>query len=290
MSNFFHTPVLLKEVIDYLRVKKGKKYIDATIGSGGHTAAILEKGGKVLGIDCDEEAINYIQEKFGNKQGLKIIKGNFKEIKELAEENGFKQVAGIILDLGVSSYQLESKERGFSFQKEGPLDMRMDKDLKVKALDLVNGLTKGELYELFIKLGEEHNARAIADSVIWSRGMKPIKTTLELSKIIKRSVKGFSKINVATKVFQALRIAVNDELNNLKEALPKAVDLLEKNGRLCIISFHSLEDRIIKNNFLEFQEKGMGIILTKKTIVPSLEEIKMNRRGRSAKLRIFEKN
>lgn len=289
MSNFSHTPVLLKEIVDSLKIEKGKKYIDATIGGGGHTVEILKHGGKVLGIDVDEDAIEYLKSKFKIEKDLILVKGNFREIDKIARLKGFDKVAGILLDLGVSSYQLENKERGFSFQNEGLLDMRMDKDLNVKALDLVNGLNKRELCELFIKLGEEYNARAIVEVIIKSRTIKPIETTLELSKIIEKTTKGFSKINPATKVFQALRIAVNDELNNLKEALPKAMDLLEKNGKLCVISFHSLEDRIVKNYFLQFQKSGKGNILTQKPKGACLEEIKINRRSRSAKLRVFEK-
>jgi 16S rRNA (cytosine1402-N4)-methyltransferase len=172
----------------------------------------------------------------------------------------------------------------------GPLDMRMDRNLSVKAEDLVNGLTKGELYELFTKFGEERFARAISETIISTRKIKPIKTTLELVEIVKRSVGRYSHdINPATRVFQALRIAVNDELNNLREVLPKALSLLEKEGRLAIISFHSLEDRIVKNYFLESEQKGLGRVITKKPIVSSEDEIEANNRSRSAKLRVFEK-
>ncbi|MBI2190044.1 MAG: 16S rRNA (cytosine(1402)-N(4))-methyltransferase RsmH, partial [Candidatus Levybacteria bacterium] len=267
----------------------GKKYIDATIGGGGHSFEILKRGGIVLGIDCDEEAIEYINEKIKNQKSkikywerLALAQGNFRDIGEIARSNHFEQVSGILFDLGVSSHQLEDAKRGFSFQKEGPLDMRMNHKLSVKAADLINGLTKGELYELFSKLAEEPRALAISESIIRARRISPIKTTSEL-------VMAISKVKSLARVFQALRIAVNDELNNLRSALPQAVSLLEPGGRLAVISFHSLEDRIVKNAFLDFQNKDFGIIITKKPIVPSSLEIKMNKRSRSAKLRVLEK-
>ena len=294
----FHKSVLLKEVLDSLNVKKGNKYIDATLGGGGHTVGVLKRGGRVLVLDLDQEAIDYVRDnikhqisniKFGEQ--LVLVKGNFKDIEEIAHLNNFDEVSGIIFDLGVSSHQLESAERGFSFQKEGPLDMRMDKDLSVKALDLVNGLTKGELYELFTKLGEERFSRSISNNIIRARGIKSITTTNELARLIEEVYpRGFKKINPATKVFQALRIAVNDELNNLRQALPSAMRILEKNGRLVVISFHSLEDRIVKNIFNEFEEEKLGVNITKKPVTPTALEIEENPRARSAKLRIFEKN
>jgi 16S rRNA (cytosine1402-N4)-methyltransferase len=294
--NNFHTPVLLKEVIENLRVEKGKKYIDATIGGGGHTVEILKNGGVVLGIDCDREAIEYVRGRWKiesrrwkiKEDNLTLVRGNFRDIDKIAIENGFTKVAGIIFDLGVSSYQLETAERGFSFQKEGLLDMRMDQELHVKAGDLIQVLKKGELYELFSKLGEESRAWQLSSRIVSARGIKPIETTQDLANIIGSISKGFSKIHPATKMFQALRIAVNDELNALKEALPKAVELLEENARILVISYHSLEDRIVKKLFLEFEALRKGLAITKKPIVPSLFEIEKNRRSRSAKLRVFE--
>ncbi|MFH1833056.1 MAG: 16S rRNA (cytosine(1402)-N(4))-methyltransferase RsmH [Candidatus Levyibacteriota bacterium] len=289
--NNYHTPVLLKEIVDFLGVSKGKKYIDATLGGGGHTFEILKCGGTVLGIDVDQDAIDYVKSKI-NEEKLVLVKGNFKDIDKIAHSKGFNNVSGIIFDLGVSSFQLEKDSRGFSFQKEGPLDMRMDPSGasgQVKAADLINALTKGELYELFTKLGEERFARTISNDICRARRVKPIETTSELAGIIRK--RGFlKKIDPATRVFQALRIAVNDELNNLKEALPKAIGLLEKGGLLEVISFHSLEDRIVKNCFQQFQKEGLGNVLIKKPIVPSNEEQKINRRSRSAKLRVFKRN
>ncbi len=290
--NTFHTSVLLQETIDLLSVQTGRKYIDATLGGGGHSFEILRRGGKVLGIDADQEAIDFVKDEFKNeKDEFVIVKGNFRDIDGIAREHGFENIAGILFDLGVSSHQFDDPGRGFSFQREGPLDMRMDRELKVKAADLINILTKGELHALFTKLGEERFANTIINSIIRARRVSPIKTTVELSKIINKVVPARkATINPATRIFQALRIAVNDELNNLKETLPKAVALLGKKGRIAVISFHSLEDRIVKNQFREWEGSGMGRVITQKPVIPSPSEIEKNKRSRSAKLRVFEKN
>ncbi len=297
--NDFHTSVLLKEVITLLQVKKGGKYIDATLGGGGHAKEILSREGIVLGIDCDEEAIEYVEKNFKFQIlnfKLTLAKGNFRNLEEIALSNNFNKVSGIIFDLGVSSYQLENAKRGFSFLKGGPLDMRMDTDLGVKASDLINILPKGELYEIFTKLGEEHHARAISDGIVSARRIAPIKTTGELSSVIQKAlgIKGeitdFTKANISKRVFQALRIAVNDELENIRVALPKSLELLESGGRVAVISFHSLEDRIVKQSFIEFEKRNMGKIITKKPVVSSKEESERNPRSKSAKLRVFEKN
>lgn len=290
--NSFHKAVLLQETIEALRITKGSRYIDATIGGGGHAGEILKRGGIVLGLDVDKEALEYVEKNFKleiTNRKLTLAKGNFRDIEKIAHLNGFDRVSGIIFDLGVSSHQLETAERGFSFQKEAPLDMRMDKDLSVKASDLINALTKGELYELFTKLGEENGTRGILKRIIRARRVAPIETTKDLVRIIEgESRVNHSRINRATRIFQALRIAVNDELSALKEALPKGVGLLEKGGRILVISFHSLEDRIVKRSFLEFEKDSLGKVVTKKPIRPGEEEVRRNRRARSAKLRIFE--
>lgn len=293
--NSYHTSVLLQQTIEALNVQAGKRYIDGTLGGAGHTSRILEAGGIVLGIDQDQDALDYVEKelRIENKEWrgrLTLARGNFKDIDLIAKEHAFDNVAGILLDLGISSHHVDEASRGFSFQKEGPLDMRMDQDLQVTAGDLVNALTKGELYELFIKLGEERFARSIVAEIISKRKIKKIETTTELAEIIRKAVPFTKKdVNPATKVFQALRIAINDELNSLIEALPKAVALLAPGGRLAVISFHSLEDRIVKRAFLEYAEKGLGTIVTKKPIVPDEEEIARNSRSRSSKLRVFEK-
>ena len=290
----FHEPVLLKEAVDGLRVEKNKKYIDATLGGGGHSFEILRRGGIVLGVDVDKEAIEYI-EKNKKPENLTVARGNFRDIDEIARLNNLDKVAGVIFDLGMSGHQIDSPRRGFSFQNEGPLDMRMDDSLGVRALDLLKILTKGELNEIFTEFGEENHAWAISDAIVRARSVKPIETTLELARIIEEALrkkdlyKGETRAGQSKKVFQALRIVVNGELNAISEALPKALGLLEKNGRICVISFHSLEDRIVKKKFLEFEEKGLGRIITEKPILPTDEEINRNVRARSAKLRIFEK-
>lgn len=294
----FHIPVLLAKAIEGLAVVQGKKYIDATVGGGGHTEEILKRGGVVLGIDCDPEAIEYVRRKWKMEDGkwkgrLTSVRGNFAHLKEIAENQEFTKVAGILFDLGVSSHQLETGYRGFSFNTDAALDMRMDPNLHVTAADLINGLNEGELDELFSKLAEEHHSRTIARAIVRARALKPIRTCNQLAEIVVKARGGrgkFDRTHPATRIFQALRIAVNDELNNLRQALPAAVELLEKGGRLVILSFHSLEDRIVKNFFKESQEKGILQILTKKPIRPDEKEIRANPRSRSAKLRIAEKN
>ncbi len=294
--NNYHTSVLLQETIENLQIQDGCMYIDATMGGAGHTTEILKKGGIVLSIDADQDAIDNAAQKFSEdkdlakyKYQLTIAKGNFKDIRKIAQQHGFKKVRGILFDLGVSSHQFNIAERGFSFMHEGPLDMRMDRDLKVQAKDLINSLTRGELYELFTKLGEERYARAIAEHIIRSRQIKPIETTIQLAEIVRKAVPIHGEMNPATRIFQALRIAINDELNVLREALPQAMELLESGGRLVVISFHSLEDRIVKQEFIHLKNEGQGEIITKKPITPSEEEIRVNKRSRSAKLRVFQK-
>jgi 16S rRNA (cytosine1402-N4)-methyltransferase len=291
--NNYHTPVLLQEVLDLLDVKKGKLYIDATLGGGGHSRGILEKGGRVLGIDVDQDALDYVrrflQEGENKIENITLVRGNFRDIDAIAKDLEFINVDGILFDLGVSSYQLDTPERGFSFQ-EGPLDMRMSKDLVVTAKDLVNGLTRNELRQLFERFGEERFAKKIAHAIVEQRKKHPIETTKELADIIKRAVPYQQcRIHPATRVFQALRIVVNDELANIRTALPKALSLLRRGGRIVVISFHSLEDKIVKKQFDEWEQRGLVKIITKKPIVPGREEKLKNRRSRSAKLRAIEK-
>ena len=291
----YHTSVLLDESIDALQVKSGERYIDATLGGGGHSLEIVQRGGIVLGLDIDEDALDYVEKEVRSKnqearERLTIAKGNFKNIDKLAKENGFDRVAGIVFDFGVSSHHFDEPSRGFSIQHDGPLDMRMDQDLGVKAADLLAVLPKGELYELFTKFGEERFAYAIASSIVRARQVARIETTKDLVVVINKVVrKREEAMHAATRIFQALRIAVNDELTSIEESLPKAVQLLQAKGRIAVISFHSLEDRIVKNAFKAFEEKGFGTIVTKKPLVPTDEEVARNTRSRSAKLRIFEK-
>lgn len=294
---FSHKPVLLKEVIEYLNPEKGKKYIDATLGGGGYSFEILKKGGKVLGIDQDEDAIGFVRKRWDeeskkynlNKENLVLVKGNFKDIQKIAHLNNFEKVSGIVFDLGLSSYQIEESGRGFSFLRDEPLDMRMDKSLKTTAADIVNTWNEEELYELFSKMGEESFSRAISNNIIRARRVAPLKSSLELAKIVVESIPEKRKIHPATKVFQALRIVVNDELGSLKTGLKDGFELLDGSGRMIVVSFHSLEDRIVKNTFKEIKQANKGKIITKKPITASDIEIKENVRARSAKMRVIEK-
>ncbi len=291
MNKKFHTPVLTKEVLHFLDVKKDKNYIDATVGGGGHTLKIIKAGGKVLGIDHDPEALYYAKQRLRlacPSQTFKLVKGNFANVGPISTSAKFKPVAGILFDLGASTHQLTSKSRGFSFDSDTPLDMRMDPDLAVTAQDLINGLGKKELYALFTKYAQEERARAIVRRIINARLIKPIATTGELVKIIEQAYpRKRGRLHPATKVFQALRIAVNDELNNLKSALPQALDLLKTKGRLVVISFHQGEDKIVKDFFNQNTDKLK--ILTRKPTTATQEEINKNLNSRSAKLRAAQK-
>lgn len=283
----FHTSVLKSEVIGFLKPEYGKSFIDATAGGGGHTFELLERGARVLALDRDPDAISLL--KSNAPKNLTIAEGNFSHIDKLAQENGFNLVDGIIFDLGVSSHQLDTPLRGFSFQKEGPLDMRMDPSLEIRASDIVNNFDKRRLNEIFKNLGQEKFSLAVADAICSTRQIKPIETTKDLAELVievyrKKRVR--QKMHEATKIFQALRIVVNSELLNLEEALPQATRLLKKDGRLVVISFHSLEDRIVKR-FLKNNSELKA--LTKLPIGPSNRELSSNPRSRSAKLRAAQK-
>lgn len=287
MSTIFHKPVLLAESVDYLNVIKGRRYIDATLGGGGHTQEILARGGLVLGLDVDEAAIAYCRDKFRQDENLVIRKGNFAQMADIARSAGFDQVEGILFDLGLSSYQIGTAERGFSFAKDGPLDMRADLSLGVSAADLIGALSKKELYELFQKYGQDPNSWRVANYIVSQRRIEPIVSTRQLAGIIETATGGRrGKIHPATRIFQSLRIAVNDEIENLRLGLSCAMTLLKKDGRLVVISYHSLEDRVVKDFFKS--QRNLRIV-TKKPIVPTFEEIEINPRSRSAKMRIAQK-
>lgn len=267
--NVFHTPVLLKEVIEALKIEKGKKYIDATFGGGGHFAEIVRRGGIVLGIDQDRDAVR------GS-----VVWGNFRNIEKIAKENGFESVNGILFDLGVSSHQLDTPGRGFSYRfTNAPLDLRLDQTKGVTAAQLVNQASTEELYEIFARFSEEELARPIARAIGSARTVKPIETTGDLVRVVGR------RPAVLSRIFQALRIAVNDELGALRSGLVGAKELLEPNGRLVVLTFHSLEDRIVK----QFMRQVGWNVVTKKPIVADLAERARNPRARSAKLRIAQK-
>lgn len=255
-----HQPVLLQFVIDGLNVRQGKAYLDCTVGSAGHSLEIAKRGGRVYGLDVDPQALERAKKRLGPQ--AKLIQSNFASLKEAADQFGLKAVAGILLDLGLSSEQIADPTRGFSFQSDGPLDMRADPNLGVSAADLINGLGRSELIKLFRLYGEERWTIPIVKAIIAHR---PISTTCQLAQLIETVVKaGDRRHHPATQVFQALRMAVNDELNNLKAVLPQAAELLETGGRLAVISFHSLEDRLVKN----FMKESPALkILTQKPII-----------------------
>ena len=290
----YHRPVLLQKTIEFLDPARGKLFIDATVGGGGHAFELLKRGGKVLGIDRDPEAIKHIkksQKLKAKSQKLVLVCGNFSQIGEIAKSEGFSQLSGILFDLGVSSHQLEEARRGFSFIHEGPLDMRMDPNLNVRAFDLVNNFDKRRLNEIFKTYSQEELSWPIADAICRARQVKTIETTTELAKIVEavyvRHIKRKNKrIHPATKTFLALRIVVNSELLNLEDSLPQTVDLLEIGGRLVIVSYHSLEDGIVKRFF---KQESRLKILTPKPIGPENSEIEANPRARSAKLRVAER-
>jgi 16S rRNA (cytosine1402-N4)-methyltransferase len=292
MKNYQHTPVLKDEVVEGLRIEPENKYIDATLGGGGHAMEILEKGGLVLGIDQDQEAIEFVKgnlESRINNQELKLVKGNFRDVGRIARENGFEQSSGVLFDLGVSSYQLDSDKRGFSIKRDAPLDMRMDRNLEITAADIVNSYSEENLVDIFQRYGEEERAKEAAAQIVKSRKVKKIETTEDLVIVIALALKKRGIMHPATKVFQALRIEVNSELEALKQGLKEALEVIKEKGRIEAISFHSLEDRIVKQAFDNWEEKGLGIIITKKPIVAQYDEVRSNPRARSAKLRIFEK-
>ncbi len=287
----YHIAVLLQQAIEALNVKKGERYIDGTLGGGGHTEEILKLGGRVLAIDRDEDAIQEAKSKFKRNSNLEIVKGNFKDIALIAQKYAFNKCSGILLDLGTSVHQLKDFSRGFSFLGHDKLDMRMDVKQKLSAYEIVNEWSKNELMEIFKKYGEEGEAREIAEAVIAERKKKKIEYTDELAKLIMTTKKRKElDIHPATKVFQSLRIEVNGELEALREGLENGLKLLDREGRFAVISFHSLEDRIVKQSFIDFEKKNLGRIITKKPITANRDELKLNKKSRSAKLRVFEKN
>jgi len=289
-----HKPVLLKEILEYLDPKPGENFIDCTFGFGGHSKEILERikpNGKVLGIDQDERIINLAKKSIKDER-LILVKGNFKELEKIVKENKFYQIKGILIDLGLSSWHFDKSNRGFSFKGEELLDMRLNSETELTAEKIINKWPENELIKIFKEYGEERYSKSIAKSICRNRMVKRIERTNQLRDIIERSVPNkykHSKIHFATKIFQAIRIAVNDELNNLIQTLPQALSVLESKGKLAVISFHSLEDRIVKHFFKdEFRKENLEI-LTKKPIIPSEDEIISNLRSRSAKLRIIKK-
>lgn len=287
----FHIPVLLKEVLEMLVIKRDGIYVDATAGFGGHSKGILSRlndAGTLIAIDKDDAAINYLKNEIKDPR-FTLLKGDFANLKNLLQFINFSKVDGILLDLGVSLYQLKELSRGFSFFSESRLDMRMDTSQVMDAWEVVNKYTQTDLERVFKEYGEERNSKRIAEAIVEERRKKTIDTCKELAKLIERIYVGRGKIHPATKVFQALRIEVNNELESLRKGLVEAYESLNTDGRLCVISYHSLEDRIVKN-FLRDEAKAKNLrLLTKKPIQASTEERLINPSSRSAKLRGAQK-
>lgn len=307
---FKHKPVLLKECIDGLKIQKNKIYVDGTLGGAGHSKVILEKlsnKGILIGIDRDQEALCAAKNNLKEYENVKYIHGNHDEIKEILNDLEIPKVDGILLDLGVSSYQLDEKARGFSYLGNNELDMRMNQEQKLTAKEVVNTYSEEELSNILYEYGEERYSKQIAKNICKYRKDKEIQTTEELVNIIDKSIPGFAKKDghPAKRTFQAIRIEVNNEIEPLYNTVMDCIDSLNNGGRLCIITFHSLEDRAVKKAYNDAEGKctcpkdlpycvcgykSKGKIINKKPIIAKEEEIKENSRSKSAKLRIFEKN
>ncbi len=309
--DFKHISVLLDETIDGLDIKSDGIYVDGTLGGGGHSYEILKRlspKGRLIGIDQDGEALKAAGERLKEFENqITLVRSNYCEIDKVLKELNVEKVDGILLDIGVSSYQLDNLERGFSYKSDAPLDMRMDTRQELTAADVVNTYSENELFKIIKDYGEDKFAKNIAKHIVLARKEKPLETTKELSEVIKRAIP--MKVQAkgghpAKKTFQAIRIEVNQELTVLKESIDKMIDLLKPNGRICIITFHSLEDRIVKTKFRENEnpctcppnfpvcvcgKKSKGKVITRKPIIPSEDEIEENKRAKSSKLRIFER-
>lgn len=309
---FNHISVLLNETVDNLNVREGKIYVDGTLGGGGHSYEILKRmngNGRLIGIDQDATAIQAAGERLSEfKDAVTIVRDNYCNMKQALNNLGIDKVDGIVLDLGVSSYQLDTIERGFSYREDASLDMRMDQRQLQTAKDIVNQYSEMELYKIIRDYGEDKFAKNIAKHIVRARQEKEIETTLELAEVIKAAIP--MKVRAtgghpAKRTFQAIRIELNHELDVLRNTLDDMMELLNEDGRLCIITFHSLEDRIVKNSFRDAENpcvcppnfpvcvcgnKSKGRVISRKPILPSEEELENNKRSKSAKLRVFERH
>ena len=302
----YHTPVLLQEVLEFVRPMEGKVIVDGTLGGGGHTEAMLQAGAQVIGVDQDEQALAFAENRlkpFGDQ--FTAAKGNFSELAEILPQFGYMEVDAILVDIGVSSRQFDAAERGFSFSKDGPLDMRMGPSCLTTAENIINTWSESELARIFWQYGEEKASRKIAKYICEERAKKAFSRTTELADAIeKRMPRRGKRIHPATKVFQALRIEVNDELGALRKLLDTAKDILNPGGRLVVISFHSLEDRMVKRHFKAVSQKEIDRpewpepranpdytfdLLTRKPVTASAEEVSRNPRSRSAIMRAVER-
>lgn len=310
--NFKHKSVLLDECIENLKIKPNGIYVDGTLGGAGHSYHICERlgeGGRLIGIDQDGDAIQAATKRLEPFQDkVTIVRSNYCNMKQVLHELGIEKVDGILLDLGVSSYQLDTVERGFSYRENAPLDMRMDTRNDLTAKDIVNGYSEHDLFRIIRDYGEDKFAKNIAKHIVQARQIKPIETTDELTEAIKAAIPMKIRMNTghpSKKTFQAIRIELNKELDVLKNTLGDMIDVLAEDGRLCIITFHSLEDRIVKTYFRDQEnpctcppnfpvcvcgKKSQGKVITRKPIIPTDEEIEANKRAKSSKLRVFEKH
>jgi len=296
VKQIFHTPVMLKEILDYLELGPGKVVVDATAGTGGHAleiAARISPGGKLVCIDRDQKSLAVAAERLGDFHEVShFVHGNFIDIPDILKGLGIKKADGVLFDLGISSFQLEDPERGFSFQYEGPLDMRLDRESYISAYDLVNNLNEEEISAMLWNFGQERWHNRIARLLIQERQKYPIATTRQLSNIVIKAIPykyRHYRIHPATRTFQAVRIAVNRELETLDIATNKALDILSEKGRICVISFHSLEDRVVKLNFRKLAQEDKVRVITSKPLTPALSEVQGNPSSRSAKLRVAER-
>ena len=292
----YHIPVMPDEIIEYLKLSPGKVIVDATLGTGGHALKILERiapNGRLICVDRDQESLAVAKERLSSySANCEFAHGNFVDLDKILGDLNISGVDGVLFDLGISSVQLDNPDRGFSFQFEGPLDMRLDRNSYISAYDLVNNLNEDELSELLWNFGQERWHNRIASSLVKERQKRPISTTSELSNIVVKAIPykyRHSRIHAATRTFQAVRIAVNRELETLQTAIDKAIVLLNKSARICVISFHSLEDRIVKFSFRNLASKGLVNIITPKPLTPTEAEISKNYLSRSAKLRVAER-
>ncbi len=308
---FKHKSVLLDETIESLNIKPNGIYVDGTLGGGGHSYEIAKRltdGGRLIGIDQDEDAIRAAKERLSEfADRVTIVRDNYCNMPKVLDELGISKVDGILLDIGVSSYQLDEAERGFTYKQDAPLDMRMDQRQEMTAKDIVNGYSEEDLYRIIRDYGEDKFAKNIAKHIVQARQIKPVETTFELDEIIKAAIPMKFRAtggHPAKKTFQAIRIELNRELEVLDESIDAMTDLLNDNGRLCIITFHSLEDRIVKTRFRKNEnpctcppdfpvcvcgKKPKGKVITRKPIVPDEGELEENKRAKSSKLRVFER-
>ncbi len=293
-----HTPVMLDEVIQYLKLAPGQIIVDATLGTGGHSFEILKRitpGGKLIGIDRDEDSIDICRQRLSEfKDSCEFVHANFVDLDQVLERLAIEKIDGIVFDLGISTYQLRNAQRGFSFQQEGPLDMRLDKSSYISAYDLVNSLNENEISQLLWNFGQERWHNRIARLLVAERRNEPIATTKQLADLVMRAIpyryrKSYYRIHPATRTFQAVRIAVNREIEILESAIKKAVAYLKKQARICVISFHSLEDRAIKHTFRALKAERLIEIITPKPLTPLESEMQANPSSRSSKFRVAQR-